>query len=122
MHRITSKLFILAALAVLSSCYYDSEEDLYPELGCSTDDMSYVNDILPIIDQNCMVCHSASANFGGVTLEGYDALKIWVDNGRFLGSIRRDPGFSPMPQGQPQILQCNIEKIESWINDGAPNN
>ena len=115
-------LGLFAAIVIFSSCYYDSEENIYGTTECQTSDVTYSSDILPLIDNNCFVCHSAAANFGGITLEGYDNLKTYVDNGLFLGAVRQDPGFSPMPQSAPKLVECNIKKIETWINGGALNN
>ncbi|MBT8233541.1 MAG: hypothetical protein HKO66_16725 [Saprospiraceae bacterium] len=105
-----------------SSCYYDVEEELYPQLGCETEDMSYQNDIIPILETNCYQCHDAANNFGNVTLDNHSSLLIFVNNGRLLGSLKHESGFSPMPQNAQMLISCNIQKIESWINAGAPNN
>ena len=104
------------------SCYYDVEEELYPTLECQTADVTYSNQVLEIITAACYKCHDAAQNFGNITLEGYDELKKYVDNGQLLGAIRHDPGFSPMPKSEAQLLECDIEKIEAWIDEGAPNN
>lgn len=107
---------------IVSSCYYDNEEELYPENTCKTDNMSYTNDVLPILEDNCYSCHNQASNQGGVTLEGYSNLKVYVDNGKLLGVIKHEDGFPAMPQGQPQLGQCQIAKIEGWINQGASDN
>ena len=106
----------------LSACYYDVEEEIYPEKECDTDSVSYQADIVPVLMDNCFVCHSAQARQGGIILEGYDQVKEKVNSGQLLGAIRHDPGFSPMPQGGAKLPECTIQKIESWIADGAPNN
>lgn len=85
-------------------------------------DMSYQDDILPIISDNCYQCHDAASNFGNVTLEGHAELSSYVTGGRLLGVINHDSGFSPMPKNSSKLLDCQIEKIASWITDGAPNN
>ena len=118
--------FVLLAIGFLGllneGCYYDVAEEIYPDTACDTIGITYNEDILPLVTNNCYVCHDQSNNFGGITLEGYDNLKKNVDNGKFLGAIKHEDGFSAMPQGQPKLQDCNIEKIESWINAGAPNN
>lgn len=119
------KIAMIAAAAIMllaTGCYYDVEEELYPTVECSTDNMSYANDIAPIISQNCYVCHAQALNLGNVTLEGYEAIKVYVDNGKIEGSINHRSGFSAMPQNLPKLLDCEIAKIEQWITDGAPNN
>ena len=115
-----STMLILAGLFA-AGCYYDNEEDLYPS-NCNTDNVSYATDIAPVVGVNCLVCHSTAANLGGVRLEGYDAIKVWINNGRLIGAVRRDPGFSPMPQNAPKLSACFIAKLEKWIADGAQNN
>lgn len=106
----------------ISGCYYDVEEEIYPEIECDTQGVTFSGTVQPILSENCLVCHSAAVNTAGITLEGYNNLKTHVDNGRFLGAIRHQPGFSPMPQGAPQLQECDILKIEEWITNGAPNN
>jgi hypothetical protein len=117
-------LLIIASL-LLSGCYYDVEEELYPNQVCMTQGMSYQIDVAPLMALHCNGCHSTTSapiQGAGIILDTYEGIKGQVDFGRLLGSIRRDPGFSPMPQGQPQIPSCSIDKIAAWIEDGAPNN
>lgn len=113
---------IMSLLTVLPGCYYDVEEELYPNTGCDTLDVGYATTIAPIIEDNCLNCHNAAANFGNVTLEGHNNLKTYAGNGQLLGVIRHESGFPAMPQGAPQLVDCTIEKIEKWVNDGAPDN
>ena len=92
--------FSFLATAFATGCYYDVEETLYPSTGpCITADLSYKTDIVPILDNSCMVCHSNAANLGNVSLEGYDNLKVYVTNGKLLGSIKHESGYSAMPAG-----------------------
>lgn len=113
--------FTLALL--FTGCYYDVEEELYPSIDCDTEQMSYANDILPIIQDNCYQCHRQNGNQGaGIVLEGYTNLAVYVESGQLLGVVKHQSGFSPMPKNAPQLPSCNIEKIEAWIMAGAENN
>lgn len=118
------KILTLGMLAVISlmGCYYDVEENLYPDTGCDTENMSFAADIQPILQQNCLVCHSQAANFGNVNLEGHNRVKLYADSGELLGVIEHQSGFSPMPKNAPKLVDCQIEKIARWISDGALNN
>jgi len=98
------------------------EEELYPSLECQTQDMSYSIDISPIISDNCLLCHNQTARFGNIILEEHADVLTYVNNGLLLGAIRHDPGFSPMPQNTAQLLECEIEKIAAWIDQGTLNN
>lgn len=118
----TIKVYLVMVVMLASGCYYDVEEEIYPTIECQTMDMSYMDDILPIIETNCLACHSAAANFGNITLEGFDQMRKYVDDGSLIGVIRHESGFSPMPKNQAMLLNCEIEKIEAWIANGASNN
>jgi hypothetical protein len=112
---------ILAASMLFGSCYYDVEEELYPTLECSTTGVTYTAVVEPIIRSNCYnSCHSAAINIGNHTLEGYDKLKVYVDNGKLMGAIKHSPGFSPMPKNAAKLVDCDIEKIQAWVTAGAP--
>lgn len=116
---------ILAAVAFLVTepgCYYDSEEDLYPSLSCDTVDVTYSADILPIIQSACYSCHDDANNFGGISVEGHAKLQTFALNGALLGTIKREAGWSPMPKNQGPLPDCEIEKIEVWVLDGAKDN
>lgn len=114
--------YAIICIVIFSGCYYDSEDNLYQTLECDTADMSLVNDIIPILEKDCYQCHSEAANFGNVTLENYDNLSKYVNDGSLLGAIKHDGGYSPMPKGRTKLLDCEIDKIEAWIISGALNN
>ncbi len=107
---------------MISSCYYDVEEELYPSGNCDTENMSFSQDVMPVFNQNCNICHATGVEQGNIILDTYEDVLPHLTNGALLGSIRHDNGFEPMPQGQPQLSACTIEKIAAWIADGAPNN
>jgi uncharacterized membrane protein len=89
---------------------------------CDTENMSFSTNIQPVITNNCLGCHSGGAPSGGINLSSYSGVKAVADNGRLLGAIKREPGFSPMPQGGDQLSPCTIDQFTAWIMDGAPNN
>ncbi len=113
----------ISLLLPFQSCYYDIEEELYPVSSCDTSVNSFALSVVPILSANCYTgCHAASVSIGGVTLEGYDNVRVVVDNGKLLKSIKHEAGASAMPKSAPKLNTCNISKIENWINSGAPNN
>lgn len=114
-------LWLFCCLILIPACTYHNEEDLFPG-GCNTIDVSYTQDILPIISGTCYVCHDSFNRQGNVVLEGYDNIKVYVNNGKLVGAIKRQAGFSAMPKDQPALPDCQIDKIAQWVLDGAPNN
>src|SRR4030095_3152377 len=116
--------YFLIGFVMLTSCYYDSEEKLYPDTNCAAATMSLITDITPILERNCYSCHSVGAGplNGNITLEGYSELMKHVQNGALLGAIKHQYGFSAMPKNASQLSSCETAKIEKWITDGAVNN
>ena len=108
--------------AHMVSCVYNNEEELYPSEMCDTTNVTYHSTIAPIIEQFCFECHDDAAVISGIPLEGYANLKAKVVDGRLVGAIRHDVGFSPMPKDRPSLPECDILKIEKWISNGAPDN
>lgn len=119
-------LFSLLVTAALSSCYYDSEEYLYPQTSspCDTTNVTYANSVVPIIQNYCLSCHSNStASMGGnIKLEDYADVKLRADDHRLLGSVDHQNGYSPMPKGSKKLDECKVSIIRLWVNAGAPNN
>lgn len=112
----------ICILSVLNSCVSNVEEELYPPDTCDTAQVTYSGTIAPIIELNCYACHEGDQSLSGIPLNGYNNLKAMVDAGRLTGALRHLEGFSAMPQNAPALPECELLKIEKWIDDGAPDN
>lgn len=128
-NRLFSTLTLASVLILisLSGCYYDNRDDLEPFLGangmsCDTSGVSYQVEVLPLLQTHCISCHSASLASGGINLDGFSKVKVQADNGKLLGSMKYENGYSPMPPGGAKLPDCNILQIETWINAGTPDN
>jgi len=110
-------------MSLCFACTYDTleESDLNPN-ECFTGEVSYTVDIAPMLELSCTSCHNAGFSSGGISVDGYNDVKVTVELGRLLGSIKHDNGFSPMPRGAPMLDECSISLFEEWIAQGAPNN
>lgn len=125
-------LTILGLILSLSSCYYDSTDELNPTLPdvntCDTTNviMNYTNDIAPIMDQSCGAgnanCHQSGNTASGYNLDNYTEVTYTVMDGSLLGTILHENGYNPMPSGGGTLDDCSINKIKSWINHGYPEN
>lgn len=123
--RVAGGVFVF--LLMISGCYYDSEEFLYPEINnqCDTSNVTFGETIQPVLSQYCYSCHSnsAAAAYGGnIKLEDYNDVKVYADNGRLLGALQHDPGYSAMPKGAAKLDDCTLSLFSIWIEDGAPDN
>jgi hypothetical protein len=98
----------------LQSCYYDKEEELYPDdyYGNNTTTVTYAGTVAPMISTNCgsSACHPTYTNYTG--------LKVVVDNGKFkerVITLRTMPAAAPLSATQ-------ISQLQKWLDAGAPNN
>lgn len=111
---------------LLPACYFDSVEDLSNgfEDDCQTEQMSFIADVLPIFQTHCndLICHGGVFPQGSINLESHDRVLIVALNGRLVGSIEHQQGYSPMPLNAEKLSDCDIEKIVSWIDQGALDN
>lgn len=123
--RILLALTAAALIAfTMTSCYYDSEEFLYPEINssCDTTNITYGQTITKIISENCLACHGASyeSKGGGISLSSYANVK---DNlNEIIGAVNHKNGYKPMPENGSKLSDCLIKQIEIWKNNGSPNN
>ena len=111
-------------LIVITGCYYDKEDLLYPQSGnCDTATSSYSTVVQPALQTyGCIGCHSGSAPSGNILLNTHANVKTYVQNGKLYGSMTHSAGYTPMPQGGNKVNACIISKIKAWIDAGALNN
>ena len=115
------KLFYSLVTAFLifsfNSCSSDSEE--MPGDTCDNLNVSYSQDILPIISGTCASspsCHGSGSyqpNF-----LSYADVKSVADDGTLKQQV---VDSRAMPQGS-SLTQSQIDNFECWIADGAPDN
>lgn len=109
----------LLTLLFLFGCYYDNEEELYGGTSCNVVSVSFSEDIMPLIQTECATsgCHVQGGTGNGI-FDNYQNVKDKVENGSLKDRVlvRRD-----MPPNEP-LSNCQIEYIEEWINQGAPDN
>src|SRR5450631_847611 len=134
-----NKVVVLWMLAVSTALYLSSctSEQLAPD--CNTQNMSYSQNIVPILKSNCYKCHSSGNSVGsyGHLLDNYDTLTkyytartipiVIVPGDTTLisaleGYITHTPGFLAMPYMDGKLDTCAIKQIQAWITQGSPNN
>jgi len=115
---------ISGGILLIVGCSKTSEDQLTtPEPGgCDTVNMTYSTDVQPILQANCYRCHGNGNAEGGVTLDTYESVSSLATTGILTGVITHASGFPPMPQDAAKLSDCDINKIQDWINRGATNN
>lgn len=98
-----------------------------PDANCDTlSEISFLSQITPIIESNCLSCHNSTQASGGIQLNNYTNIKSSVDENRngtplLLGAIRRENNFSAMPPSF-SLDDCDQRIFELWVEQGMPNN
>ena len=123
---IAGKLILAAALpALLSAC-------------AGEPDISYVQEVKPILEKNCLSCHQAGGSgfeASGFSMASYADLMKGTEGGPMViaGDVegsnlvvlmegRADPSIS-MPHGTiDPVPNADIQVIKKWIGPGAKNN
>ncbi len=104
-------------ITLMQSCYYDVEEELYPDLGtCNTEALTYENGIKPLIDNNCAT--------SGCHLPGQQppALSTFQEVSGSISRLNvRAVEDKTMPPSGP-LSNCSIDQLRVWIAAGAPEN
>ena len=91
--------------------------------SCDTSNTRYSVAIRSILLANCTSCHNGATQVNGnVDLSTYEGVRNVAEGGQLLGSVKHAPGYSPMPSATSRLPGCDLDRIEAWINAGAPNN
>lgn len=83
--------------------------------------VGFTADIQPLLNTNCIGCHSGSNPNGGLDLTSFNVLHDAALDGRLLGVIKAAPGFTAMPPNS-SLASCDIAQIEKWVAEGAQEN
>jgi len=92
-------------------------------------DVSYANDIRPVLEGRCSNCHAGKLVSDGLNMETYEALMAGSQHGPVIvpgdasGSLLVEKLTSgQMPKRGPKLTPAQIQLIIDWINAGALNN
>lgn len=114
-------IILIIGFAILSiSCENNNEFDLYGEIECDTVNITWESTIAEILEINCVVCHGPSQSYNNVRHDSYTSEMVVVNDGRLRGVVNHLPGFSKMPKDRPQLSECDLKKINTWLDNGAP--
>jgi hypothetical protein len=115
-------LFI-AGLITFSSCsialFSCTREKVTPVAAQCNDTISFSNDIMPILQANCIGCHDQGNASGGYDFSTYTSVS--ANSNAILNSMKAN-GYQLMPIGGPALPDSTIQKITCWIEQGKLDN
>ena len=114
-------LAITFSAVFVVGCKYDKQELINSVSTCTIDSMTYTKDIQSIIQNNCYSCHAGTASGSfGINLDSYNDLKFEAQSGELLRRLVSTDPSEMMPKGGPRVSDCDINKINAWIQAGTP--
>lgn len=115
-------LFLLSlVLLFLSSCYYDTEESLFPQLylkgsQCDTSIYTFSGAVQPMLNAYCVGCH------GGTNSPNLKSYGDVVTNATAVYGAITHTVSNPMPLGSSKLDNCYIVQFKKWMDAGKLNN
>ena len=96
---------------------------------CNPDSVYFNNQILPILNSNCNMCHSTSGGESNFSLASYTSIMYSglvkagnPANSRLYTSVTKNGGEDRMPPSpRTPLTQAQIDLIYKWIQQGAKN-
>jgi uncharacterized membrane protein len=80
---------------------------------------AFAADILPIIENNCTGCHSGNDPEAGLMLVTHSDIQTAVISNGLMARVNNSD--NPMPPSN-ELSDCIKSQLQSWIDDGMPNN
>ena len=136
----SANLTVFPILACLSTflCFLPAQADPIPIADLRrSEPVSFENDILPIFRRNCLACHSASEEQGGLVLESPQAILAGGENGPaavsnrgveslllVLASHKDEPVMPPSGNdvAAKNLTPEELGLLKLWIDQGAKGN
>lgn len=118
---------ILGFMALLgSSCTFKNEEEYFGPAVC--DSSLVLRDTVMVDYQNlsyiftgiCAQCHnSIQTPRPAIKMDTYENVVASINTGKVLPAIRHE-GKYRMPYNQPKLSDCEIQRIQIWIDRNMP--
>ena len=90
-------------------------------IACDTTGLTYTARIRPLLEANCIGCHTAGNRPGGdVVLSTYTDVAAVARSGKLYGAVARHEGYEPMPKGLDPLSDCDIYLIKAWVARDYP--
>lgn len=110
------------------SCTFHNEQEYFGDLlkdtslnNCNTIGITY-DSLSYIFEGNCKDCHKVGDTYrGGIEFDDYNQTVNSFKNNedKILTAIKHEGPYK-MPFRKPKLSECEIAKIEEWINNEMP--
>ena len=98
------------------------EKNIQQPCYIDTLNVTYNNQIAPILNTDCIRCHKTGNTSGYVNLDSYINAKPFGINGNLYGCVQRLDGNVGMPIGAPKLDSLKLLLIKRWCLLQCPEN
>ena len=112
----------LVMILCLFSCKKTETANNQQPCYIDTVNVTYNNQIAPILNTDCVSCHKTSNTSGYVNLDSYINAKPYGINGNLYGCVQRLDGNVAMPIGAPKLDSLKLLLIKRWCLLQCPEN
>ena len=116
--KLNRVFFILTISVLFFSCRKDKVQVLPPPEQCA-DTVYFSTQILPMIQNNCIGCHSLG---NGFEIELTNHAQISSNADACFNSMTESGGYTLMPYGGPKLSDSLIDVFNCWVVQGKLNN
>ena len=102
------RIIFLFSLVILNSCTYNA---LIP--ACEPDEQIFSHLVQPIIENNCIQCHSESGSRPETPLEIYEGVIDALNNHSLRDKVS---SLQMPPYGAPPLSESDINIIKNWAD------
>jgi uncharacterized membrane protein len=106
------RAIVLLMTIPIFSCQYEKEDEILTEISPEAPEISFINDVKPIIDNSCLQCHNGSQ---------FPDLRTYESIYQNTGKIKSEVVARTMPIGG-SLTSKEIQAISDWIDSGAKDN
>ena len=126
-YKTIASTILFLTLVVFLCSNYDATISGHVQAASAPPD--YAIDVAPILQRNCVICHSRAAHKSGLVMDTYDALMKGgthgasivphnADGSRFVAMLE-GTAKPRMPLDDDPLSAKDIAAIRAWINAGA---
>jgi hypothetical protein len=127
--EVLSALALTVGVGLAAHSSIDGPTQVGVTMVTSHAEVSFTQQVLPILEKHCWECHSEVSTELGLRLDTYEGAMAGSDYGTVIeagdpdGSLLVDMIVSgDMPEDGDPVPSADLEVIKTWIAEGAKNN
>ena len=109
---------VLFPFILFSGCENNVEENSEDNpVDCTEVETYYTENVAPILESNCTVCHSGPTPTAGLSLDSYSNVRAAIKTGDVLDRVNRNSSGDDllMPQYGQKLSQPDLDILQTFF-------